>query len=149
MTDKIDDRLEKAAGAGAGWTGNPDREDIVEGIQEKEPLGLDCIFDCCGKQEAMDQAVELLKPGGKIMIVGIPEFDNWLFPTDRTRRKEICIQNVRRQNDRLQKAIDLIAGGQINTDQLVTHRFSFEDTHPAFELVNDYRDGVMKALIEF
>ncbi len=149
VTDKIDDRLEKAAKAGAIWTGNPDKEDIVDIINREEPLGLDCIFDCCGMQEAMDQAVELLKPGGKIMIVGIPEFDNWLFPADKTRRKEMCIQNVRRQNGRLQKAIDLIAEGKINTDQLVTHRFSFPRTNEAFDLVNDYRDGVMKALIEF
>jgi len=148
VSDKIDNRLEKAEKAGAGWTGNPDNEDIVDTILKKEPLGLDCVFDCCGKQEAMDQAVDLVKPGGKIMIVGIPEFDNWLFPTDKTRRKELCIQNVRRQNDRLKKAIDLIAEGKVDTDQLVTHRFSFPRTNEAFELVNHYRDGVMKALIE-
>jgi L-iditol 2-dehydrogenase len=149
VTDKIDDRLDKAEKAGASWTGNPDMMDIVDGIIMEEPLGLDCIFDCCGKQEAMDQAVELLKPGGKIMIVGIPEFDNWSFPTDKTRRKEMCIQNVRRQNDRFQIAIDLIAKGKVDTDQLVTHRFSFPRANEAFDLVNDYRDGVMKALIEF
>ena len=149
VTDKIDVRLEKSEKAGASWTGNPDKLDIVDIISKEEPLGLDCIFDCCGKQEAMDQAVELIKPGGKIMIVGIPEFDNWLFPTDKTRRKEMCIQNVRRQNDRLQKALDLIADRKVDTDQLVTHRFSFPRTNEAFDLVNDYRDGVMKALIEF
>jgi len=149
MTDKIDNRLDRAKKAGAGWTGNPDKDDIVDIISKEEPLGLDCIFDCCGKQEAMDQAVEMIKPGGKIMIVGIPEFDNWLFATDKTRRKETCIQNVRRQNDRMQKAIDLIAERLVDTDQLVTHRFSFPRTNEAFDLVNDYRDGVMKALIEF
>jgi L-iditol 2-dehydrogenase len=148
VTDKIENRLQKAQKAGASWTGNPDRENIVELINNQEPLGIDCIFDCCGKQEAMDQAIEIIKPGGKIMIVGIPEFDNWTFPTDITRRKEIGIQNVRRQNDRLQMAIDLIAEGKVNTDQLITHRFSFPRTNEAFNLVNEYRDGVMKALIE-
>jgi L-iditol 2-dehydrogenase len=149
VTDLIDDRLEKARKAGASWTGNPDKADIVHGIQDAEPLGLDCIFDCCGKQEAMDQAVELIKPGGKIMIVGIPEFKNWSFATDKTRRKEICLQNVRRQNDRLQKAIDLITEGKVDTDQLITHRFPFPRTGEAFDMVNNYRDGVMKALIAF
>ena len=148
LTDLIDDRLMKARKAGASWTGNPDKEDIVSLIHALEPLGLDVIFDCCGKQEAMDQAVELIKPGGKIMIVGIPEFDHWLFATDKTRRKEVCIQNVRRQNGRLQKAIDLIADGRVDTDQLITHRFPLPRTGEAFALVNDYRDGVMKALIE-
>lgn len=149
VTDKLDYRLRMAEIAGAGWTGNPDSSDVVSGILEKEPLELDVVFDCCGKQEAIDQAIDLIKPGGKIMIVGIPEFDNWVLATDLTRRKEICFQNVRRQNDRLQKAIDLIAKGKVDVSPLITHRFSFQDTGKAFDLVSGYRDGVMKAIIEF
>jgi threonine dehydrogenase-like Zn-dependent dehydrogenase len=48
----------------------------------------------------------------------------------------------------LKKAIELIAEGKVDTDQLVTHRFSFPRTNEAFDMVNHYRDGVMKALIE-
>lgn len=147
VTDKLDYRLSMAELAGARWTGNPDASDIVSGILDRVPVGLDIIFDCCGMQEAMDQAIRLLKPGGKIMIVGIPEFDFWSLPTDLTRRKEICFQNVRRQNDRLQKAIDLIAEGKMDMSGMVTHRFPFEDAGKAYELVSGYRDGVMKAIV--
>lgn len=148
-TDKLDYRLGNAQESGAVWTGNPDRSDIVSGIMEKESAGLDIIFDCCGKQEAMNQAIDLLKPGGKIMIVGIPEFDHWSLPADLTRRKEICFQNVRRQNDRMQNAIDLIAEGSIDMSPMITHRFSFLEADRAFHLVAGYRDCVMKAIIEF
>ena len=147
VTDKLDYRLDMAEAAGARWTGNPESSDIVTGILEREPEGLDLVFDCCGMQEAMDQAIELLKPGGKIMIVGIPEFDHWTLPADLARRKEICFQNVRRQNNRLQKAIDLIAGGQLAVENLITHRFDFPESGKAFDLVSGYRDGVMKAII--
>jgi len=149
ITDKLDYRLKMAEGSGAKWTGNPDSSDIVSGILDDQPAGLDIVFDCCGMQAAMDQAIELLKPGGRIMIVGIPEFDHWTLPADLTRRKEICFQNVRRQNNRMKKAIDLIAGGKIDISPLITHRFSFEDTGKAFDLVAGYRDGVMKAIVEF
>jgi L-iditol 2-dehydrogenase len=149
VTDKIDERLRIASVTGANWTGNADREDIVEKITRMEPLLLDVIFECCGKQEAMDQAVRLLKPGGKIIIVGIPEFDNWSFPTDIIRRKELCLQNVRRQNECYQTAIDGISSGKLSMDMLVTHRFSFNKTREAFDLVAEYKDGVMKAMIEF
>jgi threonine dehydrogenase-like Zn-dependent dehydrogenase len=114
-----------------------------------EPHGLDLIFDCCGMQEAMDQAVLLIKPGGKIMIVGIPEFGHWKLSTDLTRRKEVGFQNVRRQNDRLQKALDLMTGGEVDPSALITHRFPFEDAGRAYDLVSGYRDSVMKAVIEF
>ncbi len=146
-TDLIPGRLEKASLAGADWTGNPDQQDVVRDILSEKPPGVDLIFECCGKQEAMDQAVELLRPGGKILIVGIPEFDNWIFAADRVRRKEICLQNVRRQNNCLGKAIDTIAGGSIDAGSLITHEFPFPGAGEAFDLVARYDDGVMKAMV--
>jgi len=112
-------------------------------------LLLDVVFECCGQQDAVFQAVDLLKPGGKLVFIGIPpELDNWLLPVDKLRRKEICIQNVRRQNHCTQKALDMIDNKEINVDEMVTHRLAFEDTKEAFELVAEYKDGVMKAMIE-
>jgi L-iditol 2-dehydrogenase len=147
-TDKIDDRLEASQEAGAIWTGNPDRSDIVQNILEIEPQGLDAVFECCGDQAALDQAVELLKPGGKLMIVGIPESDRITFDAHRIRRKEIAIQNVRRQNECIPAAINLIARKKSDLNFMVTHSFRLEETQMAFELVENYRDGVIKAIIQ-
>jgi L-iditol 2-dehydrogenase len=149
MTDRIDKRLECVRQAGADWTGNIDREDIVARILQKETLMLDAVFECCGKQEALDQAMELLKPGGKLMIVGIPEFDHWKVSADSSRRKEITIQNIRRQSDCVEAAIHLMSSGQIAVGAMATHRFNFNDTAKAFSLVAAYGDGVMKAMIDF
>ncbi len=149
VTDKIDERLTLAKHAGAVWTGNPDKEDVVAGILEEEPPGMDLVFECCGQQEAVDQAIRLLKPGGMLLIVGIPEKDTWTFPVDELRHKEITIRNVRRQNDCVQEALDLIETGRVDVDPLITHHFPFEQTPEAFELVAGYRDGVMKAMINF
>ena len=146
MTDKINSRLEVAAAHGAHWTGNPLEEDVVGEIAEREPELLDVVFECCGQQEALDQAVDLLKPGGKLMIIGIPAEDRISFSVDETRRKELTIQNVRRQNNCVQTAIDFISEGH-DVNFMITHRFSLEETGAAFELVGDYRDGVVKALI--
>ncbi len=149
VTDLIDERLSIAKACGATWTGNADREDIVKEIKSKEPLQLDVVFECCGKQEAMNQAIELLKPGGKLMIIGIPEFDLWQFSVDKLRHKEICIQSVRRQNHSLEEALELMEKGLVQVDAMPTHRFPFYQTKMAFDLVKGYRDGVMKAMIDF
>ena len=42
------------------------------------------------------------KPGGKIMIVGIPEMDKWAFDVSKGRRKEITFIHARRQNGTVQ-----------------------------------------------
>ena len=148
MTDKIDSRLRLAKDMGAAWTGNPDNDDIVREIANEEPLLVDAVFECCGQQEALEQAVELVKPGGKIMLIGIPpSMKYWSLNVDLARRKEICIQNVRRQSHCVQAALDMIDNKMFDVNKMVTHRFKFKDTKAAFDLVADYKDGVVKAMI--
>ncbi len=148
ITDKIDDRLTLAEKLGADWTGNPDKLDVVSEIESREPLLLDVVFECCGQQDAMNQAVDLLKPGGKLMIIGIPETDRWSFSVNKLRHKEITITNVRRQVNSVDLALNLIDNKIVSIDPLITHRFTFEDSVKAFEMVAEYRDGVLKAMIE-
>ena len=147
MTDKIDERLALASEMGAQWTGNAEKSDIVREILREEPQQIDLVFECCGQQEAADQAIQLLKPGGRLMIIGIPSFRRWNFDVDNLRRKEISIQNVRRQNGVVEETIEMISDGRLNADRMQTHNFSLDDTGKAFELVAGYRDGVMKAMI--
>jgi L-iditol 2-dehydrogenase len=149
VTDLIDQRLSIAKACGALWTGNPEKVDIEREIKDKEPLLLDVVFECCGKQEAMDQAIELLKPGGKLMIIGIPEFDHWSFSVDLLRRKEITIQSIRRQNHSVEEALSLMENKGVDVGKMPTHRFRFEQAKDAFDLVMGYKDGVMKAMIDF
>ncbi len=149
VTDKIDARVEIALNGGAVWSVNPNKQDIVKEIISRQSGGMDAVFECAGQQDAIDQAIELLKPGGKLMLIGIPREERISFIIDKTRRKEITIVNVRRQNHCTQKCIDLLASGKIRADFMITHRFSFDQTRQAFDLVAQYRDGVVKALIEF
>jgi len=149
VTDKINDRLTRAQRAGAFITGNPQNEDVVTKLLKQIPEGLDVVFECCGQQEAIDNAVRLLKPGGKLIIVGIPVTDKWYFEPDVIRRKEISIINIRRQNNCTINALDMISNRTINVSNMVSHRFGFSDTKKAFDLVSEYKDGVMKVMIDF
>lgn len=149
VTDKIDERLAIARKSGASWTGNPDRINIVNQITGEEPLLLDAVFECCGQQEAVNQAIKLLKPGGLLNIIGIPDFDRWSFSCDDFRHKEITVKNVRRQNDTIKETLELMQTGLIDISLMPTHHFTFADTKEAFDLVAGYHDGVMKAIIHF
>jgi len=147
VTDKIDTRLVAAQGAGANWTGNPNDIDIVSEILTAEPPGLDVVIECCGQQDALDQAFDLLKPGGRLVIIGTARKERISFDIDTFKRKELSIRYIRRQNHCVQAAIDLIASGQVSVDFMITHHFPLEQTKEAFDLVADYRDGVIKAII--
>jgi L-iditol 2-dehydrogenase len=148
VTDRLDYRLEAARQQGATWTGNPDRTDIVLDIIQREPLGLDVVFECCGQQTAFDQAVKLCKPMGRLVIVGIPETDQSSFAVHDARRKGLTFVSVRRQNECVDPVINLIREGRINPDFMITHRFTLGQAATAFELLADYRDGIIKAMVD-
>jgi L-iditol 2-dehydrogenase len=149
MTDLVEERLTLARSLGAAWCGNARTVDPVAEISRREPLLLDAVFECCGKTEALRQAIDLLKPGGTLAIVGIPSEDESPLPLHALRRKEITVKNIRRQNRCTQKALDLLGSGAVNLDALVTHHFSLSRIAEAFDLVSGYRDGALKAIVDF
>jgi threonine dehydrogenase-like Zn-dependent dehydrogenase len=146
-TERVDHRIAAAAKAGADWTGNPDREDVAAEIQARESLGLDLVFECCGEQSALDQAVALLKPGGTLVVVGIPLEPRVTFDSSKVRRREIRVQNVRRQNKCLERAVAMIHAGRIKADFLATHSFSLDQAAKAYETAAARTDGVIKAIV--
>lgn len=149
VTDKIESRIEIALQNGAVYAGSPENDDVVKQALKTIPEGLDIVFECCGQQEALENGIDMLKPGGKLILVGIPEFDYWKVQADLIRRKEITIINIRRQNHCAEEAIEYVANGKAIVKPMITHRFKFNETQKAFETVAGYKDGVLKALIKF
>ena len=148
MTDVVEHRARAAADwAGADWAGNTAETDVVAEMLRRSPSGLDVVFECCGRQSALDQAVELLKPGGTLAVVGIPVEERVSFPTNRARRKELRVQNVRRQNRCFEEALAMLSSGEVDLDFMATHTFPLEKAQAAFETALERRDGVVKAMI--
>jgi L-iditol 2-dehydrogenase len=148
VTDLLEPRLAAARQCGADWTGNARTTDTTAAILQQQPQGLDRVFECSGDPAAIDQAQELLAPGGMLLLVGIPPIDQVSVNIHRMRRKELTFRNVRRQNGCVGSVIEWLAAGRLNAQPLLTHRFPLEKISEAFQLVADYRDGVIKALID-
>ncbi|NBB94679.1 MAG: alcohol dehydrogenase catalytic domain-containing protein [Planctomycetes bacterium] len=148
MTDIRDNRAELAGQMGATWTGNPNRQDIVAEILQAEPNGVDACVEAAGEQSTLNEGVKLLKPGCTLAVVGIPEVDRVSFEVASMRRHELTIQNVRRQNQCVEPAVKLVAAGEVNLDPMVTHRVDLDETAEIFDIVADYNDNAVKAMIE-
>lgn len=146
--EPLEYRRKKALELGTDQAFNPFETDAFDSVQNIDPLLLDLVFECSGDQKAVDDAVRILKPGGKLILVGIPPDAKYSFDMDLMRRKEISVQNIRRQNHCVEKAINLIENG-LPAIRMVTHHFPPEQTQKAFELVSGYQDGAIKAMIDF
>ena len=146
--EPLEYRRKKATELGANHVFNPFDVNPATVTLELEPLLLDVVFDCSGEQRAIDDAVMLIKPGGKLILVGIPPEGKYTLNMDILRRNEISIHNVRRQNHCVEKSIELVENG-LPVEQMVTHHFAPEDTQKAFEIVSEYQNEVIKAMINF
>ncbi len=147
IIEPLNYRLEKALQIGAAWGLNPAGCEVPEEVLKMEPCLLDVVFEASGDQEAVDTALKIVKPGGKLVLVGIPPLAKYVFDMDLMRRKEITVINVRRQNHCVEEAIEMVASGKIDVKRMVTHRFPLDKTPAAFDMVARYRDNVIKAMI--
>ena len=109
--------------------------------------GADVVFECAGKPETVEQAVLCAAIGGRVGLVGIPEEDVVPVPIHQARRRELTLQNVRRSRFTVPSSIALVESGRMDLDVLATHFFPLDETARAMDLVADYADGVIKAVI--
>ncbi|MBW6537208.1 MAG: alcohol dehydrogenase catalytic domain-containing protein [Mariniphaga sp.] len=149
IVEPLDYRLEKAKEIGAGYFINPEKQVVEDEVKKQEELLVDVAFEASGEQDAVTNAVKILKPGGKLVLVGIPPSAQYTFDMDLMRRKELTVINVRRQNHCVEEAIDLVISGKADVEKMVTHHFSLDETGTAFDIVEQYKDGAIKAMIDF
>ena len=120
VTDIINDRLKVALAHGADFGGNPENENIVEKITGQKPGLLDTVFECCGEQSAIDQALDLLKPGGKLV---------WIAPAPEgfqpTRNDVQTLRpDVKRDRAHLERMLALLAAGAVRPPAIVRYKLA-------------------------
>lgn len=118
-------------------------EEIRKALQE---AGVDVAFEAAGVQVAVDDAFSAVRPGGKVILAGIPDDDRTSFSASLARRKALTIKLVRRMKHTYPRAIELVSKGLVDVRSLVTHRFPLEQAVEAFR-VAARREG-LKVIIE-
>lgn len=147
--EKIKERAAFARGTGADFTINPDETPLAEEIMRlTADGGADILYEASGDPEALINCVEGAGLSARVLIAGIPEGDFWRVPAHPCRKKELRLQNVRRAAFTPKKVVSLLGSGRIEPGKMVTHRFPLEKLEEALNLAGDYRDGVVKAMVE-
>ncbi len=148
-TELIPERVQVAKMLGSTASFNSGKVDSVAEILKLAPDGVDFVFECAGEQETIDQGIALLKPGGTLVLIGIPAFQRISGDIDLLRRKEIRIQNIRRQNACTELTIQAFQKKPVDFNLFKTHHFTPDQAQEAFQLVENYQDGVVKAFINW
>jgi L-iditol 2-dehydrogenase len=127
---------------------SPDTDVVTAVLTATGGRGVDVAFEAASGGDAIQQAAELLAPGGRLIVVGIDEEDRFLLRHSTARRKGLTIRMVRRMKHTYPRAIRLIERGLVDLNPLVSHHFPLVRAPEAFELNANYRDGAVKVVID-
>ena len=100
--------------------------------RETRDWGADVVFECSGSPRAFDTIFRLVRPGGAVVLVGLP-VDEVKFAVVDAIAKEVRIETVFRYANIYDRALALIASGKVDLKPLITGRFAFRDSVAAFE----------------
>ncbi len=100
--------------------------------RDTEGWGADIVFEASGSPKAFGDIFRLVRPGGAVVLVGLPVGDVQLSVADAI-AKEVRIETVFRYANIFDRALALIASGKVDLKPLITGTFAFRDSVAAFE----------------
>jgi L-iditol 2-dehydrogenase len=125
---------------------DPAHPGIQAGLREVTGDGVDAAFEMAGADGAVQLAMAAARPGGRVVLGGIPGDDRTRFQASVARRKGLTIAMVRRMNQTYPQAIGLAAARKVDLPSLVSHRFPLAQAQDAFGMAA-LRTG-LKVIIE-
>jgi L-iditol 2-dehydrogenase len=145
--DPLPWRAQEAARWGATASSDGPGDGAAATVLERTAgRGADVVFEVAWAGSSVQSAAEAARPGGRVVLVGIPGDDRLELQHSTARRKGLTLVFARRMKHTYPRAIAL-ASGELELERLVTQRFPLAEAPAAFALNAGYRDGVIKAMV--
>lgn len=147
VIDVDDARLEMARKFGATDTINSSRQDPVKALMDMTKDGVDVAIECVGIPATFDVCQKVLRPGGHLANVGVHgtsvdlELQNlWI--------RNVTITTGLVNTNTTPMLLKTVESGKLQPEQLITHRFDFQEFPKAYEVFSNAADSkAMKVII--
>ncbi|MFK0386847.1 NAD(P)-dependent alcohol dehydrogenase [Agrobacterium sp. NPDC090273] len=108
--------------------------------------GCDVVFECSGAAPAILGMAKLARPGGAIVLVGMPVDP---VPVDIVglQAKELRLETVFRYANVYDRAVALIASGKVDLKPLISATIAFDDSIAGFDRAVEARETDVKLQI--
>jgi L-iditol 2-dehydrogenase len=148
VTEPVPHRRQAALRWGATVALHPAEDSIGEATRRLTGgRGVDVAFETAGASTTPAEAAEAVRPGGHVVLVGIPRDDRVVLSHAVARRKGLTIRFARRMKHTYPRAIALLARRRIDLRPLLTHRFPLAAAAEAFRVADRYADDALKVTI--
>jgi erythritol/L-threitol dehydrogenase len=140
-------RLEVSRRCGADMTIDITKDDAVEAIRDlTEGYGCDVYFEATGHPAGVAQGLAMLRKQGRFVEYSVmrePVTVDWTIIGD---SKELDIRGAHLGPHCWPRAIELIEGGLVPLDQIITHQLPMSDLQRGLDLVANGRQSIKVVL---
>ena len=148
VVDIMEKRLEKALELGATGVINGAKEDVVERAKElTHGAGMDLAIEAAGTEITTRQAIQMVKKGSNIVLVGYSKSGEMTLPMSLVLDKELTFKTVFRYRHIYPMAIDAVAAGKVNLKGIVTDVFGLDEVQKAMDYSVNHKADIVKAVI--
>jgi L-iditol 2-dehydrogenase len=148
VVDNIQKRLDKALELGADNIINFQQDNTADAVRSlTKGRGCDLVIETSGTEAAANQAVQIVRKGAVIVMVGYGKTGMINLPMSLALDKELAFKTVFRYRHIYPMAIDAAAGGRVNLKGIVTNIFDFDDIQNAMDKSVADKANIVKAVI--
>lgn len=129
-----DNRLAAADRLGADECINIASGDPVKRAKDLSHGGLDIVFEATGNPKSVPQALDMVRPGGKVILVGIHSGPATFDPTPMVRGAKSIVGAYAYTVQTWRRALALFSNKTVDPEAVITHRMPLEDADKGFQL---------------
>ncbi len=138
--EPLSHRRDAAAAMGADMALSPDE------ALSSPPSGVDVCFDVAGPDLAVEIALHYTRPGGRVVLIGIPPTDETVLRAATVRRKGLTLAWSRRMAEVYPRAIELATRGDVALASVISDRYRLDSAAEAFRVADERRG--LKVIVE-
>jgi 6-hydroxycyclohex-1-ene-1-carbonyl-CoA dehydrogenase len=140
-------KLETASALGAdAVVDGTDAKAAGKEIRKITGGGADVAFDVIGNPQVLESATNVVKWGGRVIVVGYSEKPATL-PSGRIMFREIEVKgSLGCGLQDFPHVIDLVAQGKVRLDKMVTHRLPLSKINEGFRMLDAGEPGLVRAV---
>jgi L-iditol 2-dehydrogenase len=148
LTGTRSERLEVGRQLGADITVNIREEDVLERILDlTSGVGADAVLECAGTSQAAVDAIRFAKKNGRVALVGIYA-EPAPLDVNKIVQWNITVAGSKAEGERsMAQALALLGRQQVDLSPLLTHTFSLDQIHAAFETTEERLGGAIKVVV--
>lgn len=121
---------------------------IIPELVEKTIGGFDIVLECCGNSPAVSEAIMAVKPGGKLILVGVSTVPVTV-PLVMSVMGEVTMKGaIAYTVNEFEECIKLIQNKTINVSKYIDDRVDLDGVQNAFERLTSGNDSAIKIIIK-